>query len=65
MVLAEAIRSLGKIGMNDNDEVVQSIADSVSHFDNVGMPEDRLAVYTLFALTDLADKNHGFKNMDR
>ncbi len=63
MVLAEAIRSLGRIGMNDNDEVVQAISDSISHFDNVGMPEDRLAVYTLFALTDLADKNHGFKDM--
>ncbi len=63
MVLAEAIRSLGRIGMNDNDEVVQAIADSISHFDNVGIPEDRLAVYTLFALTDLADKNHGFKDM--
>jgi hypothetical protein len=64
MVLAEAIRSLGKIGMNDNDEVVQSIADSVSHFDNVGMSEDRLAVYTLFALSDLAEKSHGLKDMD-
>jgi hypothetical protein len=63
MVLAEAIRSLGKIGLNDNDEVVQAISASISHFDNVGIPEDRLAVYTLFALTDLADKNHGFKDM--
>jgi hypothetical protein len=57
MVLAEAIRSLGKIGMNDNDEVVDAIAYSVNHFANVGMSEDRLAVYTMFAFTDLADKN--------
>jgi hypothetical protein len=57
MVLAEAIRSLGKIGMNDGDEVVDAIAYSVNHFANVGMSEDRLAVYTMFAFTDLADKN--------
>jgi hypothetical protein len=63
MVLAEAIRSLGKIGINDNDEVTQAIASSISHFDNVGMSEDRLAVYTLFAFTDLAEKNHGLKDM--
>ena len=63
MVLAEAIRSLGKIGMNDNDEVVHAICNSVNHFSNVGMSEDRLAVYTLFAFTDLADKNKGIKDM--
>jgi hypothetical protein len=63
MVLAEAIRSLGKIGINDGDEVVQAIAYSISHFDNVGMSEDRLAVYTLFAFTDLAEKNHGLRDM--
>jgi hypothetical protein len=56
MVLAEAIRSLGKIGINDGDEVVDAIAFSVNHFNNVGMSEDRLAVYTMFAFTDLADK---------
>ncbi len=56
MVLAEAIRSLGKIGMNDNDEVVNAIAASVNHFANVGMSEDRLAVYTIYAFSDLADR---------
>ena len=62
MVLAEAIRSLGKIGINDNDEVVHAIADSVSHFDNVGMSEDRLAVYTIFAFSDLAKKSPGISD---
>ncbi len=62
MVLAEAIRSLGRIGMNDNDEVVDAIAYSVNHFAKVGMSEDRLAVYTMFAFTDLADKG-GIKDM--
>jgi hypothetical protein len=63
MVLAEAIHSLGVIGMNDNDEVVQAISRSVDYFANVGMAEDRLAVYTMFAFTDLAEKNHGIKDM--
>jgi hypothetical protein len=56
MVLCEAIRSLGKIGINDNDEAVDAIAYSISHFSNVGFSEDRLAVYTMFAFTDLAEK---------
>jgi hypothetical protein len=56
MVLCEAIRSLGKIGINDNDEVVDAIAYSVNHFSNVGMSEDRLAVYTMSAFLDLAKK---------
>jgi hypothetical protein len=56
MVLCEAIRSLGKIGINDNDEVVDSIAYSVNHFDAVGFSEDRLAVYTIVAFTDLAEQ---------
>jgi hypothetical protein len=62
MVLAEAIRSLGRIGMNDNDEVVDAIAYSVNHFAKVGMSEDRLAVYTMFAFTDLAERG-GIKDM--
>jgi hypothetical protein len=56
MVLCEAIRSLGKIGINDNDEAVDAIAYSVNHFSNVGFSEDRLAVYTMVTFTDLADK---------
>ena len=56
MVLCEAIRSLGKIGINDNDEVVDAISYSVNHYDKVGMSEDRLAVYTMMAFSDLADQ---------
>jgi hypothetical protein len=66
MVLAEAIRSLAKVSApGDTDEAVQVISDSVSHFSAVGMAEDRLAVYTLFAFSDMADKNHGIKDMTR
>lgn len=63
MVLAEAIRSLGTIGINDNDEVVDAICYSVNHFANVGMSEDRLAIYTCFALQELAEKGGGIKDM--
>jgi hypothetical protein len=63
MVLAEAIRALGKIGINDNDEVVHAFATTISHFSDIGISEDRLAVYTLFAINDLAEKNHGIKDM--
>jgi hypothetical protein len=63
MVLCEAIRSLGKIGMNDNDETVQAISNAITHYANVGSAEDRLAVYTLFAFTDIAEKNNGIKDM--
>lgn len=63
MVLAEAVRSLGKIGINDNDEVVDAICNSLAHFTNVGDSEDRLAIYTCFAFQDLAEKNGGIKDM--
>lgn len=64
MVLAEAIKSLGTIGINDNDEVVDAIAFSVNHFARVGMSEDRLAVYTMYAFLDLAKKGVVGKDMD-
>jgi hypothetical protein len=63
MVLAEAIRSLGNIGINDNDEVVDAICYSVDHFANVGVSEDRLAVYTCFAIQELAEKAGGIKDI--
>jgi hypothetical protein len=56
MVLCEAIRSLGKIGINNKDEVIDAIAYSVNHYDKVGMSEDRLAVYTMTAFSDLAEQ---------
>jgi hypothetical protein len=63
MVLAEAIRSLGNIGINNNDEVVDAICNSVNHFANVGISEDRLAVYTCFAIQELAEKGSGIKDI--
>jgi hypothetical protein len=56
MVLAEAILSLGQVGLNDNDEVTDAIVYSVNHFAKVGMAEDRLAEYTMAAILKLAEK---------
>lgn len=61
MVLSAAIRSLGKIGMNDNDEVVQVICYIVNRFD-ILMPDNSLAFESLVAIERLADKNGGIKD---
>ena len=61
MVIAAAVRSLGKIGMNDNDEVTQSISYIVTRFD-ILQPDNSLAFESLVALERLADKNGGIKD---
>jgi hypothetical protein len=61
MVLSAAIRSLGKIGMNDNDEVTQIIATIVNRFDVLG-PDNSLADDSLDAIAAIADKNGGIKD---
>jgi hypothetical protein len=63
MVIAEAVRSLGKIGMNDNDEVVQTIAQTINHYSDLGVAEDRFAVYCLWAIDALIEKNGGVRDM--
>lgn len=61
MVLSAAIRSLGKIGMNDNDEVTQVISYIVNRFD-ILEPDNSLAFESLVALDRIADKNNGIKD---
>ncbi len=61
MVLSSAIRSLGKIGMNDADEVTQDIAFIVRRFD-VLAPDNSLAYAALVALRGIAEKNKGIKD---
>lgn len=61
MVLSAAMRSLGKIGMNDNDEVTQVIAFIVNRFDILA-PDNSLAFDSLVALGRIADKNNGIKD---
>lgn len=61
MVIAAALRSLGKIGMNDNDDVTQVISFIVNRWD-VLMPDNILAFESLVALEALADQQNGIRD---
>jgi hypothetical protein len=61
MVIAAAVRSLGKVGINDNDEVTQTISYIVTRFD-ILQPDNSLAFESLVALERIADKNGGIKD---
>lgn len=61
MVLAAAVRALGKIGMNENDEVVQIISYVINRFD-ILQPDNSLAFECLVALDRIAEKNGGIKD---
>jgi hypothetical protein len=58
MVLQEAVKSLGMIGLNDNNETVATIAFIVKKFD-IRAPNDLLAISTIDALETLAERNGG------
>jgi len=61
MVLSAAIRSLGKIGLDDNDDVTQSIAYIVNRYD-ILQPDNSLAFESLVAFERLNDKIGGLKD---
>ncbi len=61
MVLAAAIRSLGKIGMNDNDEVTQAISLIAARFD-ILFPDNTLAFEVLIAFERIAAATGGIKD---
>ncbi|GHU01164.1 hypothetical protein FACS1894147_00500 [Spirochaetia bacterium] len=61
MVLIEAIKGLGKIGLNDNEETASCIAFIVSRFDVLN-PDNLVALAALDAFEKLADKNGGIKD---
>ena len=61
MVLAAAIKSLGKIGMNNDDEVTQVIAYILNRYD-VLAPDNSLADQALDAILAIAEKNGGLKD---
>lgn len=61
MVLTEAIKSLGKIGTNDNDEVSTAISWIVTRFDILN-PDNILALSALEAYEKIAEKNGGIKD---
>jgi hypothetical protein len=58
MVLQEAVKSLGDIGINNNDEAVSRITWVVSRFDNLN-PDNILAIATIDAFEKFAKNNNG------
>jgi hypothetical protein len=61
MVLSAAVRSLGKIGINDADEVTTLIAFLVNRFD-VLYPDNSLAFESLVALERIGGLSGGIKD---
>jgi len=61
MVLTEAVRSLAKIGLNDNEEVATSISWILSRFDILN-PDNSLALAALNAFDSIAKQNNGIKD---
>jgi hypothetical protein len=61
MVLQEAIKSLAKIGLNDNEETVNAIAWIVRRFDVLN-PDNLLALSAVDAFEKIAEKNGGIKD---
>jgi len=61
MVLQEAIKSLGDIGMNDNNETIANIAWVMRRFDNLN-PDNLMAIATIDAFEKIAKKNGGLNS---
>jgi len=61
MVLQEAIKSLGDIGANVNNETVVIIAWVFSRFDNLN-PDNLMALATIDAFENIARQNNGINH---
>jgi hypothetical protein len=61
MVLTEVVKSLAKIGINDNDETANAISWIVTRFDVLN-PDNLLALSALEAYEKLAEANGGIKD---
>jgi HEAT repeat protein len=61
MVIQEAIKSLGDIGINDNNETIANIAWVVRKFDNTN-PDNLMAIATIDAFEKIARKNGGINS---
>jgi hypothetical protein len=56
MVLQEAVKSLGTIGLNDNDDAVNVIVWTTEKFHNSGAPNDILAIAAIDSIEKFAQK---------
>jgi hypothetical protein len=60
-VITEVVKSLAKIGSNDNDETVKTINWVFKHYDTLN-PDNMLAVSVLEAYEKLAEANGGIRD---
>jgi len=63
MVLQEAIKSLGDIGLNENNETVNYIAWVMNRFNSTN-PDNLMALATIDAFEKIARKNNGINAPD-
>jgi HEAT repeat protein len=63
MVLQEAIKSLGDIGINNNNETIANIAWVVRRFDNLN-PDNLMAIATIDAFEKIAKRNNGLNSTE-
>jgi HEAT repeat protein len=63
MVLMEAIKSLGNIGINNKNDTITAIGRAFSHFDNTN-PDNLLALATIDAFEKIAKANEGITDLD-
>jgi len=61
MVLTEIVKSLGRIGINDNEETAAAISWIVTRYDVLN-PDNLLAISALEAYEKLAAANNGIKD---
>jgi hypothetical protein len=61
MVLTEAVKSLGKIGLNDEEQTSEAISWIVTRFDVLN-PDNLLALSAIETFEKLADANGGIKS---
>jgi len=61
MVLQEAIKSLGDIGLNDNNETILNITWIMRRFDNLH-PDNLMAIATIEAFEKIARKQGGISS---
>jgi len=61
MVLQEAIKALGDIGLNDNNETIANIAWVMRRFDNLN-PDNLMAIATIDAFEKIARQNGGISS---
>jgi len=61
MVLQEAIKSLGDIGLNDDNETIANISWVMRRFDNLN-PDNLMALATIDAFEKIARKNGGINS---